>query len=137
MYLRTLSTVLSCKDPMSRVGPHAFRIGSRNDGSFIVSCTTMSRWSVFQRSYPSERGRRRERDLYPLRRRGVPFSFAGAKVRRLFQTTKCFDNFFAKFFPQGDLCQLTRARTLIYLTGARREATLATSKTLTCCAVIY
>ncbi len=52
-----------------------------------------------------------ERDLYPLRRRGVPFSFAGAKVRRLFQTTKCFDNFFAKFFPQGDLCQLTRART--------------------------
>ena len=57
------------------------------------------------------RGRRRERDLYPLQRRGVPFSFAGAKVRRLFQTTKCFDNFFAKFFPQGDLCQATRART--------------------------
>ena len=96
---------------MSRVGPHAFRIGSRNDGSFIVSCTTMSRWSVFQRSYPSERGRRRERDLHPLQRRGVPFSFAGAKVRRLFQTAKSFDNFFAKFFPQGDLCQRTRART--------------------------
>ena len=43
-----------------------------------------------------KRAPKSERKITPLHRRGFPFSFAAAKVRRLFRTAKRFGNFFSQ-----------------------------------------
>jgi hypothetical protein len=65
------------------------------------SCTTSSVWKCFQRSLWCFFGRRRKKE--PSAKRGIPLLFlrkAGAKVHRLFHTTKSFCKFFQKIMKK-------------------------------------